>query len=384
MLGDVGIGGLHQIDQGGHTRRLQVRDLLSDAHAPLAARRNVRAVEARSDDRGTGNALLLTRPGADRQAPFHDVEQGEFLEQVGTRDNAIDAGHGERFDEPIEQLAAVDDLAGAWIGRMIARQQHQLAVDGHRVVASTTGLQSGCYDVRPADPVGDDTRPTGIVKPIGTHVPEVTTGLNPARGPVPATLRIMVMWRESNSSDAVRRAPNAGRVPRTIAALVAVLGLLLAIAPNAWAHAELRQASPRVGSVVGGEFHSISLQFSGLDTEADFRAELLDPSGTPIGGKAVREEMRIVIPIEPLEVPGVYTVSYTTIGVDEDLVSDTYTFRYDPSAPEPEGITIEITTVERVGWFGYALLLVGAALLGYLAHRFRFAYREHRAAQQAA
>ncbi len=163
---------------------------------------------------------------------------------------------------------------------------------------------------------------------------------------------------------------------------ILVAGLLLATtAPAASAHAELRQSSPRVDSVVGGEFHSIALQFSGLDAEADFRAQLLDPAGNPIGGTAVREEMRIVIPIEPLEVPGVYTVSYTTIGLDGDLVSDLFTFRYDPSAPEPEGITIEITTVERLGWFGYLLLLAGAAVLGYLVHRFRFAYREHREAK---
>ena len=194
----------------------------------------------------------------------------------------------------------------------------------------------------------------------------------------------MVKRREPNSSGGVRRTRDARRVLHAITALVLAFGLLVTTAPEALAHAELRQASPRVDSVVGGEFHSISLQFSGLDTEADFRAELLDPSGTPIGGKAVREEMRIVIPIEPLEVPGVYTVSYTTIGVDEDLVSDTYTFRYDPSSPEPEGITIEITTVERIGWVGYVLLLAGAAVLGYLVHRFRFAYREHRAAQHVA
>ncbi len=213
---------------------------------------------------------------------------------------------------------------------------------------------------------------------------EVTTGPNPARGLVPATLQNMVMRRESISSDGIWRARDISRLRHVLAALVLAFGLVVTAAPEALAHAELRQASPRVDSVVGGEFHSISLQFSGLDTEADFRAELIDPAGNPIGGKAVREEMRIVIPIEPLEVPGVYTVSYTTIGVDDDLVSDLYTFRYDPSAAEPEGITIEITTVERIGWFGYALLLVGAALLGYLVHRFRFAYREHRQAQPVA
>lgn len=166
-------------------------------------------------------------------------------------------------------------------------------------------------------------------------------------------------------------------VARTLTAIVAILAVMLAMAGPAFAHAELRQASPRVDSVVGGEFHSISLQFSGLDTDAPFRAELLDPSGQPIGGEAVAEDQRIVIPIEPLEVPGTYTVSYTTTGEDGDLVSEVYTFRYDPEAPEPEGITIEITTVERLGWFGYVLLLAGAAVLGYLAHRVRFAWKQH-------
>lgn len=162
-----------------------------------------------------------------------------------------------------------------------------------------------------------------------------------------------------------------------------LLGILLigVTAPPASAHAELRQASPRVDSVVGGEFHSISLQFSGLDEVAEFRADLLDPAGQPIGGTAVREKQRIVIPIEPLEVPGTYTVSYTTLGADGDLVSDMFTFRFDPAAAEPEPITIEITTIQVIGWFGYALLLAAAALLGYLAHRVRLALRDHRQAQ---
>lgn len=159
-----------------------------------------------------------------------------------------------------------------------------------------------------------------------------------------------------------------------------LLGLLLVgvTAPPAHAHAELRQASPRQDATVGGEFHSISLQFTGLDEEADFRVDLLDPAGQPIGGEAVREQQRIVVPIEPLEVPGIYTVSYTTLGVDGDLVSDLFTFRFDPSAPEPLPITIEITTVKRLGWFGYGLLLVGAGVLGYLVHRVRYALKPHR------
>ena len=168
-------------------------------------------------------------------------------------------------------------------------------------------------------------------------------------------------------------------VARLLAVALLVASMTVGAAPDAAAHAELRQASPRVGSTVGGTFHSVSMQFSGLDTDAGFRAELLDPGGMSIGQPAVAEKQRIVIPIEPLSVPGVYTVSYTTIGEDGDVESDVFTFRYDPAAPEPEGIDIEITTVERVGWFGYALLLVGAALLGYLAHRVRSAWKAQNA-----
>ena len=162
--------------------------------------------------------------------------------------------------------------------------------------------------------------------------------------------------------------------------LLTALLVVLAPAPNAVAHAELRQASPRVDSVVGGVFHSVQLQFSFL-SDGPFRAELLDPAGQPIGKPAVREDQRIVIPIDPLQVPGTYTVSYTVTGADGDLTSDLFSFRYEPDAAEPEPITIDVGGVDSWGWFDWALLIAAAAVLGYLVHRITWAWRGHRAAQ---
>jgi len=173
------------------------------------------------------------------------------------------------------------------------------------------------------------------------------------------------------------RRPTLRRFAVIAVALAAVFATMFA--PPASAHAELLQSSPRVNSVVGGEFHSIALQFGGLDPTAEFRADLLDPAGQPIGAPPVSEDSRIVIPIDPLVTPGSYTVSYTTVGADGDVTSETFTFRFDPSADEPEGITIEFGTQERIGLFGWVMVCVAAGLLGYLVHRFMFALRAHRA-----
>lgn len=168
---------------------------------------------------------------------------------------------------------------------------------------------------------------------------------------------------------------------RLVAATVIAFGLLAVAAPPASAHAELLQSSPRQNSVAGGQFHSIALQFGALDATANFRAELLDPAGTPIGGTAVSENSRIVIPIEPLQTPGTYTVSYTVVGIDGDVSSEVFTFRFDPAADEPEGISIKYGVQERFGLVGWLLTCLAAALLGFLVHRFVYAWRAHKAAQ---
>ena len=171
----------------------------------------------------------------------------------------------------------------------------------------------------------------------------------------------------------MRRRPNP-----ILQLLVIVIAALTAavLAPSAAsAHAELLQASPRVGSTVGGEFHSVALQFVGLDDLAAFEAALLDPAGNSIGQPPASENGRLVIPIDPLEAPGTYTVTYTTTGIDRDIVSDAFTFRFDPAAEAPPAIDIEFATTSTFEWLDYLFLLALAGAAGYLVHRVRHAWR---------
>lgn len=161
--------------------------------------------------------------------------------------------------------------------------------------------------------------------------------------------------------------------------ILVVLAGITAFAPPARAHAELLQSSPEGGETVGGSFHEIVLQFFGLDENAPQDAQLFDPAGNRIESVLARSGQRLVIPIDPLTVPGEYTVTYEVNGSDGDVTSESFTFRYDPAADEPKGITIDLGS-DGIDPIGYGLLLVGAAITAFLVHRFLTALREHRAA----
>jgi len=169
------------------------------------------------------------------------------------------------------------------------------------------------------------------------------------------------------------RGPNFAK--RLLAVTIAMLALTLLMPGAANAHSELLQASPRVGSTVGGEFHSVAMLFGALDESAAFEAALFDPTGTSIGQPAVSEGGQIVIPIDPLELPGTYTVTYTTTGVDRDVSSETFTFRFDPTEPPPPAIDLELATTSTFEWLDYLLLLALAGAGGFLTHRVRHAWR---------
>jgi len=169
------------------------------------------------------------------------------------------------------------------------------------------------------------------------------------------------------------RRPNSVR--RLLAVCVALLALTLLTPSTAEAHSELLQASPRVGSTVGGEFHSVAMLFGALDETGAFEAALFDPAGTSIGRPPVSEDGQIVIPIDPLEMPGTYTVSYTTTGVDRDVSSETFTFRFDPTEPPPPAIDLELATTSTFEWLDYLVLLALAGAGGFLTHRVRHAWR---------
>lgn len=160
---------------------------------------------------------------------------------------------------------------------------------------------------------------------------------------------------------------------------------LAGTAQPASAHAELLQSSPAPGSIVGGEFHSIVLHFGGIDWEGNHVAELFGPDGSQITTPAiVHERQRVTIPLEPLTVPGNYRVRYTIEGDDNDVITEAFTFRFDPAADRPAGVTLANGGDQGFDWVALALLMVGAALLAFLIARFLSAVKEHRQAQQAA
>lgn len=175
----------------------------------------------------------------------------------------------------------------------------------------------------------------------------------------------------------------AGLVRRIGAVLLLIVTIFVSDVPRASAHAELLQSSPAVGSVVGGSFHSITMHFSGLALSGPHTVELRDPAGNLVeASPVVQERLRLILPIEPLEVAGEYSIRYSILGDDNDRTSDSFQFRYDPTAEDPEPVTLP-NGEPGFDFVQLGLLLAAAALLAFLVHRFVFAWREHRAAQGA-
>ena len=151
---------------------------------------------------------------------------------------------------------------------------------------------------------------------------------------------------------------------------------------SASAHAELRQASPDRGEVVGGAIHSITLQFFDLDVTKPQTATVFDPAGNELPGQVNREDQRLVIAlVDPITTPGEYLVAWAANGIDGDFTEETFTFTWQEGAPEPKGI--DLTEPIGLDTFNYVLILIGAALAAFIVHRFLVARREIRAARLA-
>lgn len=171
---------------------------------------------------------------------------------------------------------------------------------------------------------------------------------------------------------------------RVLGVLLCLLAFVLpatVVLPSANAHAELRQSSPAAGETVGGEFHQVSLLFIGLDQSFPHEVRLYDPAGNLLREDPALLDQRLVLSIDPLTVPGEYLVTYEVTGIDADFTSESFTFFYDPSAPEPEPITIETFGDDGFDVINFALLLAAAGLAAFLVSRVVMAWREHQAAQ---
>ena len=176
--------------------------------------------------------------------------------------------------------------------------------------------------------------------------------------------------------------PPFSRFGRVLLVALALLLGSLQLAPSAQAHAELRQSSPAAGETVGGDIHSIALQFFDLDVLMPQEAAVFDAAGTELPSQINREDQRIVIALrDPIETPGDYTVTYAVHGIDGDFTEESFVFTWAEGAPEPSGITVQLFEDQGFDWINFALILVGAALAAFIVQRFMFAWREHRAAQ---
>jgi len=163
--------------------------------------------------------------------------------------------------------------------------------------------------------------------------------------------------------------------------LLTLIGSVL-LPSSASAHAELRQASPDRGEVVGGAIHSITMQFFDLDVTKPQTATVFDPAGNELSGQVNREDQRLVISlVDPIQTPGEYLVAWAANGIDGDFTEETFTFTWQEGAPEPKGIDL----TEPVGFdtVNYVLILIGAALAAFLVHRVMMARREMQADRAA-
>ena len=165
-----------------------------------------------------------------------------------------------------------------------------------------------------------------------------------------------------------------------VIALLLVSGV--AFPGTASAHAELRQASPDRGEVVGGAIHSITMQFFDLDVTKPQTATVFGPDGNELPGQVNREDQRLVIAlVDPITTPGEYLVAWAANGIDGDFTEETFTFTWQEGAPEPKGI--DLTEPVGLDTVNYVLILIGAALAAFLVHRVMMARREVRAARAA-
>lgn len=166
------------------------------------------------------------------------------------------------------------------------------------------------------------------------------------------------------------RASVAGSSPSGLRAVLvllvaAVAQLTVGIAPAA-AHTDLLQGSPGPGQRVGGEVEVVDLVFAEPVTEAVVM--ITGPDGEDIAGEMTAADGLIIrFSLDaPLTEPGDYQLDYEMISFDLDFTERGYNFTYDPAAPEPIRLGVEVEP-EGTNWpMIIASVVLMAALAGLL------------------
>ncbi len=131
--------------------------------------------------------------------------------------------------------------------------------------------------------------------------------------------------------------------------------------------------------------HSIALQFFDLDLSKQQDAKVFDAAGNELPSQLNQEDQRLVIALtDPITTAGDYLVTFAVHGIDGDFSEESFSFQWEEGAPEPKGITVDLTSPIGFDTTNFILLLVAAVIGAFLVQRFLTALKQHRAAQQRA
>jgi copper resistance protein C len=134
----------------------------------------------------------------------------------------------------------------------------------------------------------------------------------------------------------------SGRWRRGVGALLAAVGLLIVLAPAAWAHAHLESSDPADGTTLATAPAVVRLTFSEAINPSFVTVTLTGPDGQPRPLAAPSAEQRTVTqPIPALDVPGRYVVGYRVVSADGHPVAGVLGFTM---APQTTSSAVSTTT----------------------------------------
>jgi hypothetical protein len=122
-----------------------------------------------------------------------------------------------------------------------------------------------------------------------------------------------------------------------VAAYAAVLALWMALAPNAYAHAQLVKAEPAQRATVMEAPAKVSLWFNEEIEGAYASLSVVDGAGKPVtDAKAAlaSDDPKSLVLALPALAPGNYTVKYRVLSVDGHVVEASYDFTVKEKPPE--------------------------------------------------
>ena len=167
------------------------------------------------------------------------------------------------------------------------------------------------------------------------------------------------------------------RVASLLAVLVALLGLMLAGATTASAHAALLSTVPAENSVVQTAPSEVTLHFSEQVTLATDDLRVFDPNGKRVDsgptGHAGNDDTTAQVRLTPGLAPGTYTVAWRAISADTHPVSGAFTFSYGHAsattavsgekAPQGNPVVGALYGGSRGVQYGSYALLIGAVVM---------------------